>query len=604
MLKQIKIQINNKEYSAQAGDTVLDVARKNGLKIPALCYHPDLQVQGMCRLCLVELENGQLVTSCTEKVREGLKIKLNTPAVRRARKTNLELIFASHEEKCGSCILNKNCALQKLARDFKIERSRFQERKDDRAEIQFGDAIFIDQSKCIECGNCIEVCRQQECNFLEKVGASTKTRVQPTDDFTKDCIYCGQCVVHCPVGAIHGLPHWEPVEELLQKKNNKVLIAQIAPSIRVSIGEEFKMDYGEVVTGQLATAMRAVGFDYAFDVSTGADFTTYEEARELIHWILNKKDIPMFTSCCPGWVKFARFYYPEFISHLTSTDSPHIISGTLAKTYFADKINRDPRDIVVTSIMPCTAKKHEINLESHYLDLKKKIKSVDYVLTTREFAYLLRRHKIDFKKLKSEKMDDALGVSSGAGNIYGASGGVMESALRTADYFLRVYKETGSFKSILNGENYKLKKEKFSKIAQSRIEFKEVRGQQGIKDAIVRIGNRKLKIAVVNGTGNAKKILENLKRKRCYYDYVEVMACPGGCIGGGGQPVPTNSEIRRKRADALYQIDENLKIKTAHENPEVLDVYKNYFRGDEELMERLMHSGFEEAMRGGYKKIK
>jgi iron only hydrogenase large subunit-like protein len=435
-------------------------------------------------------------------------------------------------------------------------------------------------------------------------------------------------VTHCPVGAIAGVPHWQAVEKLLQNKNSneKILVAQIAPSIRVSIGEEFGQAYGKIMTGQLAASMKALGFDYAFDVNLGADFTTYEEARELVHWLTAGKPRPMFTSCCPAWVKFVEFFYPEFISHLTTSNSPHMCSGPVIKTFFADALKKDPRDIVVVSIMPCTSKKHEIGLEKHRIDLSWclerldlpnienvcqnrgglagiKVPAVDHVLTTREYAFLLHKNKIDLPNLKPIDLDRPLGISSGAGAIYGASGGVMESALRSADYFFRVLAETGSMEAVLKGKNYQLKKKRFSKIAQSRIEFQEARGQKGIKTARVKVGDKKLNIAVANGLGNAKKILEDLKAGRARYDYVEVMACPGGCIGGGGQPIPTNAAIRAQRAMAVYEIDKNLPIRTAHENPSVLEVYNKYFKGDEELIEKILHSRFRVREKEGYKVV-
>ncbi|MBU4482114.1 iron hydrogenase small subunit, partial [Patescibacteria group bacterium] len=340
-----------------------------------------------------------------------------------------------------------------------------------------------------------------------------------------------------------------------------------------------------------------------------------EEAQELVHWLESGKSRPMFTSCCPAWVKFVEFYYPEFISHLTTTNSPQICSGSIIKTYFADYLKKDPRDIIVVSIAPCTAKKHEAGLERHKIN---NLPAVDYVLTTREYAYLLHKHKIDLPNLRPQDLDKPLGIYSGAAAIYGASGGVMESALRSADYMFRVLDETWSLKSVVNGGNYKLKKNKFSQISQSRIEFKEARGMQGIKTARVKVAGRKLNIAVINGLGNAREFLEELKHRKparrsnkgslrseggVVFDYVEVMACPGGCIGGGGQPVPTDSKIRKKRAQALYEISKNLPICTAHENPSVLDIYKKYFKGDKELIKDILHSGFETTDKERYFEI-
>ncbi len=372
--------------------------------------------------------------------------------------------------------------------------------------------------------------------------------------------------------------------------------------------------------------MKRLGFDYAFDVNMGADLTTYEEARELVHWLKSDKPRPMFTSCCPAWVEFIKFNYPEFLDNLTSTNSPIMCSGPMIKTFFADQLKKDPRDIKVVTIVPCTAKKHEAGLKKHRIDLGEcierlnlkniakvcenrrelqgiKIPTNDYVLTTREYAYLLHRHKIDLPNLKPQELDQPMGIYSGAAAIYGATGGVMESALRSADYFLRAEKEKGSLDFALKGEKHELTKNKFSKISQSRIDFKEVRGMQGIKSAKVKVGGQNLNVAVANGLGNARQLLEQIKSGKVKYDYVEVMACPGGCIGGGGQPVPTNAEIREKRAQALYKISENLPIKTAHENPNLLEIYAKYFKGDEHLIEKLLHCKYQVKKKVGYQEI-
>ncbi len=652
-MKKIKFTINNKEYTARQGETILDVALREKIDIPHLCQHPDLSVKANCRTCVVEVADKGLITACSTEVEKGMKIKTDSAAVKRARQMNLELIFATHVEKCNRCIYEDNCVLLKYAKKYGLEIARFDDRKKDYPQWQFSDAIRFDSSKCIDCRNCEEVCREkQACSFYEIAERGVETVVRPkgesndnastsstgslaslgTNSREFDCTYCGQCVTHCPVGAIAGVPHWEEVEKLLAEKQNKILVAEIAPSIRVSIGEEFGQDYGKILTGQLAAAIKALGFDYVFDINLGADFTTYEEARELVQWINSDKPRPMFTSCCPAWVKFVEFYYPEFISHLTTANSPHMCSGPVIKTFFADYIKKDPRDIVVVSLMPCTAKKHEIGLTKHTidlgwclnrLDLKNiknicadrsalagiKVKAVDYVLTTREFAFLLHKHKIDLPQLKPIDLDKPLGIYSGAGAIYGATGGVMESALRSADYFFRVFDETGSLKKVIKGEKYTIKVNAQDKksakkvIVGTRIEFKEVRGMAGIKTAEVKVGGRKLKVAVANGLGNAQKILEDLKAGRAKYDYVEVMACPGGCIGGGGQPVPVNEEIRKKRAAALYEIDQRLPIRTAHENPSVLEVYNKYFKGDEKLIEHVLHSKFKAREKEGYKII-
>ena len=397
-MKKIKININNKNYFAKLGETILDVALREKIEIPHLCKHPDLSIKANCRVCLVEVKGMGLVTSCSTQVEEAIEVFTETENIKRARKTNLELIFAEHIEKCDTCIYQNNCILLKYAKEYDLKISRFEERKKHYPIWQFSDSIQFDSSKCIDCRNCVEVCeKMQTCNFYEIAERGIEMVVKPKDEINVglDCTYCGQCIAHCPVGAISGVAHWQDVEKLLENRGNKILIAQIAPSIRVSIGEEFGQEPGKIMTGQLAASMKKLGFDYAFDVSLGADLTTYEEARELIKWLESSKPRPMFTSCCPSWVKFVEFFYPEFISHLTTTNSPQICSGSIIKTYFANILKKDPLDIIVVSIVPCTAKKHEANLEKH-------AKVVDYVLTTREYAYLLHKHKIDLPNLKPE----------------------------------------------------------------------------------------------------------------------------------------------------------------------------------------------------------
>src|SRR3989339_312102 len=535
MLLDNFITINQKKYSFTAGETILAVCLRNEIFIPALCKHPDLEAQGKCRVCLVEVAGRGLATACSTPAENDLNIKTNTVEVKRARRTNLEMIYAEHIEKCDACIQEHNCALKKFAESYGLKLTRFQDRKGKSPLWHFGALSpqrLVQEQK--------EVARhfkdQKEIKFRQ---AQLELQGQGFVEFDSakciDCVYCGQCIVHCPVGAIQGVPHWSAVEELLKnkKKLGKIMIGQIAPSIRTSIGEEFNLPYGEVMTGQLAGSLKKLGFDAAFDVTVGADFTTYEEARELVEWLEKGKDRPMITSCCPGWVRFAEFYLPDFVSHLTTTRSPEIISGMMAKTYWAKLKKVRPEDVIVVSIMPCTAKKQEISLARQRLP--NGLPAVDFVLTTREYGYLLKKHQIDLAKIKPKPMDDPLGVSSGAGVIYGASGGVMESALRTAEYFLQVKKETGGWQKGIRGEkDYCRGGCGNSSLFRTRLEFKEVRGDEAVKTAIVKLAGVKLKVAVVHGLGNARKLLTAIKAKKVKYDYVEVMACPGGCIGGGG----------------------------------------------------------------------
>lgn len=557
------ILINGKEYAANEEQTVLEVCLANGLEIPALCYHPDLDIKTNCRLCLVEVKGTERPqTACSTKVSEGMEIITNSPNLRRLRKINLELLFSAHIEKCTKCIWDQNCALQKLAKEYGVFVSRFPDRKKERPITKLGPAIEFDATKCINCDNCVEMCQKQACDVYETTGKASEIEVVPTKK--DNCTYCGQCVTHCPVGAIQGQGEWQAVEEALAKKD-KVLITQCAPSIRSSLGEEFGLPTGEIVTGKMVAALRRLGFDKIFDINLGADFTSYEEAKELKERFAASQ-LPMFSSCCPAWVHFVEVFYPQFLPNLTTANSPQMCSGPVIKAYYSQLIGKKPADLTVVSVMPCTAKKFEAKREEFFLEDGPPF--IDHVITTREFAYLLRRHQIDFASLpNTDKPDDPLGQYSGAGAIYGTSGGVMESALRTAVEWTDGKKPPS-------------------------LEFTQVRGQEGIKRAEIPLGQKKLKVAVANGLGNAKTLLEELKENPHAFDYLEVMACPGGCIGGGGQPVPVSPEIRKARAEALYKIDKNLPIRTCHENPSLQKVYRDFFAKDQKLVEKLLHTSY------------
>ena len=560
--KKVNFTLNGKKVSASLGQTILEVAEKHGIEIPTLCYHPDLKVQATCRICTVETAPGVLETACSTQVREGMRIKTNSPLANQARQTNLELISSEHCEKCGTCIWSFDCHLLELMEAEKAKINCFFDRKANRKQYSLNNILTYDARKCIDCRNCIEMCQLQQVNYWETKKRGADIEVVPTKDPKRDCIYCGQCVTHCPVGAIQGQGHFNEVIAALQDPEITTVF-QFAPSIRSSIGEEFGLPYGKVMTGQMTAAIRKLGANKVFDVCMGADMTTYEEAKELAERLEGKGPLPMFTSCCPAWVKYVEFYHPELIPNLTTVRSPHMMSGGLTKTYWAKKAKIDPRKIRVISIMPCTAKKYESTRPEFRV---KGLKPVDYVLTTRELAYLLLRHQIKLDKLKPEPADHPLGEISGASVIYGASGGVMESALRSGYYFL-------------TGKNLK------------KFELKSVRGQKGLKTAAIKIGQRLLKVAVANGIVNAEKIIKELQKDPHKYDYIEIMACPGGCIGGGGQPVPVSPKIRAARAKTLYSLDPKMPTRTAHDNPVIKEIYRTYLTSPQKI-HPLCHSHF------------
>lgn len=564
MSKEIRIKINGIEYFGEPGETILQVARKNSIKIPALCEHSDLEPKASCRLCLAAIAGRKgLFTSCSTLIEEGMEVTTESEEIRRLRKKNLELLFAQHIERCNFCVRELNCEFLKLAKEYEIDIKKYEDRKIGYPKFKFGPSICFDSSKCIDCRNCIEACEKQGVEFLDLENHNSFLEVTPSKNLKRDCVYCGQCVLHCPTGAFMEIDSIAQVETALSDKD-KYVVFQVAPSIRTTLGEEFGLPYGIDVTGKIFAGLKKIGAKKAFDVSVAADVTTIEEAEELIERLTQKKTLPMFTSCCPAWVKYVEFYAPEFIPNLTTVRSPQIILGGLSKTYFAEKDKIDPQKIIVVSIMPCTAKKYEINRE----ELKVNgLFPIDYVLTTRELARIFKRNNLDLALLEPEKGDTPWDEPTGAGIIYGASGGVTESALRTA-----IFKLT-------NGQ----------KIGQ--LEFKNLRGMNEVKEAEIEIGEIKIKVAIVNGLGNAKEILEIIKKEPHRYDYVEVMACSGGCIGGGGQPLPTNDEIRKLRAQGLYNIDKIKNIRLADESLIIKKIYQEFLTNSE-IRHKICHTHY------------
>ena len=560
----INIEIDGKKLKVEEGKTILEIARENKIEIPSLCYHEDVLPKEGCRLCLVEIEGMKgLHTSCGTYALDNMVIRTKTKEILETRKTNLKLLFAQHVEKCNECVWNNRCKMLDYAKKWKVSINEWEDRKKDYPKYNFGNAISYDSSKCINCFNCVQICQNQGIGFLEVKKEGAFHKVFPSKDKNKDCVYCGQCVSHCPSGTFSPV---NPSLEIEKKiKEGKYVVFQYAPAIRSSIGEEFGFDYGSIVIEQMIAGIKKLGVKKVFDVSLGADLVTIEEANELIERITKKEKLPMFTSCCPAWVKYVEFYKPELIPNLTEVKSPHILLGGLIKTYFAEKEKIEAKDIVVVSVMPCTSKKYEIQREELKIDGEN---CVDYVLTTHELATLFLKHKIDLSKIKGEDKDELLGFSSSAGVIFGSSGGVAESATRTAFYKLL---------------NKKIEK----------IDFKEFRGVKEIKEAIVQIGDIKLRVAVVHGLKNAKEIIEN---NLSDFDYIEVMSCPMGCVGGGGQPVPTSKEIRKKRSDALYKIDAEAEIRIADENPRVQKIYQDFLT-NKEIINKIAYTKFSQKQK-------
>ncbi|MDD5489752.1 MAG: [FeFe] hydrogenase, group A, partial [Candidatus Moranbacteria bacterium] len=589
----MQIKINNKLYEADPSDTILSVCKRNGIPIPTLCAHPDLlPSEGVCRMCLVETSQSKgLVSSCTEKVSEGLEIQTETENVNRARKINLELLWADHAGKCASCKKNGRCELQNLAKDYKVDEFKFVPRrkelnaadeldllKDNWSHVAVDEknsSIARDSQYCIECRRCVGICRDMQ--TVEAYGTnyrSSETNVGTPFEIPLDCIFCGQCSAVCPTAAITEKDDIEKFEKALEDPK-KMVVVQTAPSVRFTLGEEFGEASGTFWEGKLVAALKELGCDKVFDTVLGADLTIIEEAHELIKRIKNKGParnashsdaggpFPMFTSCCPSWVLYIEKYYPEFIPNLSSCKSPQQMLAPLVKTYWTQKEKINPEQIVSVSIMPCTSKKYEaqreeINASGH--------QDVDIVLTVRELARLLRKKKIDPRVLKEKKFDPALGVSTGAGVLFAQSGGVMEAALRTA-----VEKITGQ--------------------ELGKVEFEMVRGESGARCAEIEIDGLKLRVAVVHEIKNAKNLLAEMKKGKSDYHFVEVMACPNGCIGGGGQPVPTGPSVRKARIAGVMARDKGMPIRKSHENPALKKIYKEFLgHPGSEKAEELLHT--------------
>lgn len=584
--KTIAVTINGKEYQVPEGITILEACRRANIQIPTLCYLEGISQEAACSVCVVEVPGAKtLLRSCVTKVAAGMKILTSSERVRKARTMNLELLLAGHPQDCFVCDRNQTCDLRKLAYDMGIRKVRFPKTSKLEMEIDSSSpSIARDPNKCILCRRCISVCEKvQSVRAIDTARRGKKTRVTTFMDqglAESACVNCGQCLLVCPTGALTENNQVPGVWKALCDEK-KIVLVETAPAVRASIGEEFGLAPGTLVTGKMAAALHRCGFDKVFDTQFSADLTIMEEGHELIDRIKNKKPLPMITSCSPGWIKFAEHFYPKVLAHVSSCKSPQQMFGAVAKTYYAEKLNVDPRNIVVVSIMPCTAKKFEARrpeMDSAFEYWKQKMNlkegdsfpDVDFVLTTREAGRLIKEAGIDFVSLPDEKFDEPLGVSTGAAVIFGTTGGVMEAALRTAY-------------EVITGKTLE------------KLDFESLRGLTGIKAAEVDLNGTVIKVAVANTLANARVLLEEIQAGTSPYAFIEIMTCPGGCIGGGGQPIPTDTGIRTKRMEAIYREDKGMPIRKSHENPAVQQIYKDFLGAPlSERSHHLLHTHYHE----------
>jgi NADP-reducing hydrogenase subunit HndD len=554
-MADVNITINGIQLKVNQESTIYEAAKINGIKIPTFCYHPRLRIVGACRICVVEIEGGRnLQASCSTPVREGMKILTQSERVIEARRTILELLLANHDLNCPTCRKNLNCKLQTYSKELMIEKMCYEGEKTHYPIDNSSVSIVRQPDKCIKCERCVRVCNDiQTVHAIENFNRGFKLNVSPPFNHSiKDsaCINCGQCVVNCPVAALIEKTELHEVIDILKHKSSgkdkRILVAQTAPSIRAALGECFGMEAGTSVTGKMVTALKRIGFDKVFDTDLCADMTIVEEATEFIKRFTTGGKLPLITTCCPAWIKFGEQFYFEQLEHMSTCRSPQAMMGSLIKNYYAKKIGVEAKDIVLVDIMPCTAKKYEIK-RPEFKD------EVDFVLTTVELGQLIKIYNVDFVNLQDGEFDNPLGESTGAATIFGRSGGVMEAALRTAA-------------DILTGQDLK------------EVEYNAVRGINTFKEAELEIAGKKIKIAVIHTLGEARKVMEMIKTGNCPYHFIEIMACYGGCIGGGGQPpISSDEKILIKRAEALNNHDRSMPIRKSHKNPALIKIYQEEY---------------------------
>ncbi len=572
--KMINLTIDDQKIKVPEGTTILEAAKQAGIDIPTLCFLKEINEVGDCRMCIVEVEGRRgFATSCIQTVEEGMVVHTHTQNVLEARHVILDLIISNHAKDCLTCTRSGNCELQMLATKFNVLSVEFPGEMTQHKVDDLSPSIVRDFNKCILCRRCVAACKNvQQIGAIDVINRGFESCISTVGDCSLNnvnCTFCGQCIEACPTGALHEKESINDVWAKLKDPDTYVVV-QTAPAVRVALGEEFQMPIGTNVAGKMVTALKRLGFDKVFDTNTGADFTIMEEANEFIKRFKKNDNLPMMTSCCPAWVKYIESYEPDLLPHLSSCKSPHQMFGALIKSYYANKIGINPEKIYTVSVMPCIAKKFERQRPEMQND---GLYDVDNVITTRELSRMIKQANIEFEKLEDSNFDDPMGEATGAAAIFGTTGGVMEAALRTAQ-------DTLTGKSL------------------DKIEFEQVRGGKGIKKATIEIAGKPIKVVAASGLSNAKKILDEIKSGKADYQFVEIMACPGGCIMGGGQPIKTSKtrsevNVRKLRADSIYSIDEKSTIRKSHENPVLKKIYEEYLEEPGSYRaEKLLHTNY------------